>query len=251
MSTCAVMLTRDNADIIEATVRHLLAHVDEVAVTDHRSVDGTREMLEGLPVLLGTLDSWPFPGDTEWTRLSVTAMERGHEWALVVDADEIWHPTSERGRIGDFLDALPPSCLIASALVFDYVPTAIDDPDEPNPVVRIGWRNRRPSTTKAAGRLRDGVSYARHTFRYSVRYPPTVRGLTVRHFSIRTADQLVSKVRGGLDSFGALGPGFDAGWAQWKGLTDDEIRARFRAEFWSPRPQGDSKLVYDPAPACE
>ena len=49
MITAAVTMVRDEADIIETTVRHMLTQVDVVIVADNRSVDGTREILDSLP----------------------------------------------------------------------------------------------------------------------------------------------------------------------------------------------------------
>lgn len=42
---CAVMLVKDESDIIETTIRHLLWHVDEVIVADNMSTDGTYDIL--------------------------------------------------------------------------------------------------------------------------------------------------------------------------------------------------------------
>ena len=59
MTTAAVTMVRDEADIIETTVRHMLTQVDVVIVADNRSVDGTREIVEQLPVhLLDDPEQW-------------------------------------------------------------------------------------------------------------------------------------------------------------------------------------------------
>ena len=95
------------------------------------------------------------------------------------------------------------------------------------------------------------MSYARHNAWYGgTLSPPTDFGLRVRHFTIRSADQLVHKVRVGMDGYGVPAdapPGGDTGWEHWLGLSDDEIRERFRIDFWSADPVTDG-LVHDPAP---
>ena len=58
MLLCAAAIVRNEADIIEAFVRHNLAVVDRLAVVDHGSFDGTTEILaalvrEGLPLTVG------------------------------------------------------------------------------------------------------------------------------------------------------------------------------------------------------
>jgi hypothetical protein len=48
MTVVGVSMVRDEADIIEATVRHMLANVDHVLVADNGSVDETRGILRAL-----------------------------------------------------------------------------------------------------------------------------------------------------------------------------------------------------------
>jgi hypothetical protein len=84
----------------------------------------------------------------------VEALERGHEWVVPCDADEIWHGVDPEQPITDWLAALPQEVTIVKADVFDHVPTA-DDPREENPVERIGFRCIRPNKKKVACRLTE------------------------------------------------------------------------------------------------
>ena len=57
MRLVGVSMVRNEADIIEAFVRHNAAVLDALVVVDHGSVDGTREILfalrdEGLPLAI-------------------------------------------------------------------------------------------------------------------------------------------------------------------------------------------------------
>ena len=57
MNATAIALARNDADIIEAFVRHHLTYVDLLVVVDNASFDGTREILEalrqeGLPLMI-------------------------------------------------------------------------------------------------------------------------------------------------------------------------------------------------------
>jgi glycosyltransferase involved in cell wall biosynthesis len=252
MSTCAVMVARDEADIIEATVRHTLWHVDEMIVADHRSVDGTREILEQLPVVLRIVKERAFHGDNIWTMLATQARSRGHDWVLVVDADDIWHVTSTAALpISNYLDAAPADVECVSGYSYNHIPTARDNPDENNPVLRIHWRQRTPDARKVACRLRPGFRYAKHNGWYGDMQAPVSPGLTVRHFTIRSEEQLVRKIRNGLDGYSVeagMPVGADNGWQQWKGLDDNQIRGQFRIRFSSSNPEVDRTLIEDPAP---
>ena len=57
LCTLAISMIKNEADIIEASIRHNLAYVDLMVVIDNASTDGTREILEamrqeGLPLLI-------------------------------------------------------------------------------------------------------------------------------------------------------------------------------------------------------
>jgi len=253
MSVAAVMVARDEADIVEATVRHALWYVDELICADHRSIDGTRDILAGLPVTLFDVTERGFDGDSIWTWLAREAHARGHDWLLVNDADDIWHVNSELDiPVREYLATLDEQVLVVSGDSTNQIPTSGDDDEETNPVLRIVWRDRDPDAAKVACRLRPDFSYGRHGGWYGgvMKRPDIFRGLAVRHFTIRTAEQLVRKVRDGMDGMSVeagMPEGFDESWGQWKGLTDDDIRARFYERFWSDDPDRGG-LVYDPAP---
>jgi len=150
MSTCAVMLVRDEADMIEVTVSHLLSQVDEVVVTDHRSVDGTREILERLPVILHRDDELATEQSKKMTAMAKEALRRGHSWVVPCDADEIWLGP---GRIADCLAGIGGKWMVVTGAMYNHVPTE-NDPDDPNPARRLGHRREQPKNIKVACRLR-------------------------------------------------------------------------------------------------
>ncbi len=246
------MVARDEADIIEATVRHLLWHADEVIVMDHRSTDGTREILEGLPVEVRSDDELGFWQEERTTALAMEALRRGHEWVIPCDADELWHVRDAPGlRVADYLGQVRRATFVYGCL-YDYVPTAVDEVAEANPVRRLGWRKRNHTCLKVACRLRADLKITMGNHDAEVAGETVADyGLDIRHYSYRAEGQFLRKVRVGLDSYSVeagMPPGFDIGWAQWRGLTDDEIVAAFRARFWSADPESDPSLIYDPAP---
>jgi glycosyltransferase involved in cell wall biosynthesis len=90
-----VTMVRDEADIIEITLRHLLAQgLDHLLVADNMSRDGTREILDRLATDLPLTvvdDMEPAYYQSEkMTVLANRAAENGAEWIVPFDADEMW-----------------------------------------------------------------------------------------------------------------------------------------------------------------
>ncbi len=92
----AVSTIMNEADIIEATVRHLFAEgVDHVYIADGLSTDGTRDILDDLartaPLTVIT-DDQPYHYQPKWIdRLAALAASEGHEWIIPFDGDEFWY----------------------------------------------------------------------------------------------------------------------------------------------------------------
>jgi hypothetical protein len=105
------LLCRDVADVVDAHLAfHLNAGVDFVIATDHRSEDGTTEILERyardglLHVIREESEEFRQP---EWvTRMArLAATDFGADWVVNSDADEFWWP---RGAdLKDLLSAVP------------------------------------------------------------------------------------------------------------------------------------------------
>ncbi len=258
MTVCALMVVRDEADIIRPVIEHTLEHVDEVLACDHRSSDGTRAILYDLDrssprVTVRESLRFGFYGDEIRTWLAAEAFHLGHDWGLIVDADDVWYVADaldqQSTRVGDILDALPADWRAVSGFSYNHVPTGLDATNDPNPLTRIGWRRRDSDALKVACRLRPDLRFRNHNAWYDgVLEPPAARCLAVRHFTIRTAGQLVRKVEAGIECFQAEPTeGHDA-WDEWLELDATAIRARFEAEFWAADPRADASLIYDPAP---
>lgn len=267
MSTCAVMLVKDEADVIEATVRHLLTQVDEIIVSDNLSTDGTREILETLPVVLKTDAEPGYYQASKTTKLAALALGLGHEWVVPCDADEIWYSTF--GRLGDVLAAHVNVDLV-TAEMYDHVPTSEDDLAVADPTVRIGWRRRnRGALPKVACRLSPGlrIQMGNHNARVGGRSPVVHEwGVTIRHFPYRSKEQFVSKAINGAAAYAAAGRDIPETFGgHWRGygkmIADHGPQAGydwFHAWFYSDDPplppaacrtDGTSeKLLHDPAP---
>jgi hypothetical protein len=141
MRLVAVSVVKNEADIIEAFVRHTLAWVDRHLVFDHDSTDGTREILqalqtEGLPLTLFRDDA---PGHLQQARSNhltrLAAEAHAADWILPLDADELLEGPG-RPQLEAALRQAGPAQPVTLPLL-DYCPTPEDNPAESNPVLRL------------------------------------------------------------------------------------------------------------------
>jgi len=152
MRLVAVSIVKNEADIIEAFVRHTHAWVDHHLVFDHDSTDGTRDILqalraEGLPVTLYTDDAIGKLQQFRSNHLSrLAARELDADWIIPLDADELLGGP-DRAALEHALAATPPG-ISRSLPLLNYVATATDPAGEPNPAVRLQYCETGPLHTR-------------------------------------------------------------------------------------------------------
>lgn len=230
MHTIGISMLKDEADIVEATVGHMLGQVDAVIVADNNSTDDTREILDKLAAvsdgrLLVVDDPDPAYRQSEkMTALALRArLEFGAEWLIPFDADEWWY--SPFGRIADVLGEVWSQWLVAPATVYDHMATAVDV--GVTPVERMIWRRfEHLPLPKVACRWREDLIIQQGNHGATYRGEPTVRPdrlLIVRHFPYRSVEQFVRKVRNGAAAYRAMADvpaAVGAHWRQWGDLLD-------------------------------
>jgi hypothetical protein len=180
MRLVMTLLVRDEADVIDTHIAyHLAAGVDCVIATDHRSVDGTTEILEsyardGHVHLIRRDDehiqqsAWM----TEMARLAAT--EHGADWVLNSDADEFWWPAA--ASLKDALAAVPDTHGIVYAISRVFVPrpgtewfpermtvrlelpAAINDPATPYRHVAKVAHRAHPASSSCRGTIASAAS---------------------------------------------------------------------------------------------
>lgn len=259
MTVIGVSMVRDEADIIGHTVRHMLRHVDEVIVADNGSIDGTRETLEQIDrcTIVDDLEV-AYYQSRKMSALAARAATEGADWVVPFDADEFWLPHT--GTIKQALEALDDHIVMCDVALTDHVATA-DDPDDPNPVTRMGWRRTQQAPLcKVAIRPLPGVEI--HQGNHGATFPtmpspasaPDV--LQVRHFPYRSPEQMVRKALNGREAYAATDlPSYTGQhWRRYAALVDqggpETLHDVFHQWFWSKSPATDPTLVYDPVPAC-
>ncbi len=129
------MKVRNEADVIEANLRHHLAHgVDFFVVTDNGSDDGTREILQRWQDA-GLMEVFDEPDEDFWSRAHgwVTRMARvaadrhAADWVLHADADEFW--VAPAGSLKAALGSVPDRYQVVLAPRPEFLPRP--DGEEP------------------------------------------------------------------------------------------------------------------------
>lgn len=244
MSAWAVFRVKDEADVIAQSVAWALEQFDHVLVADNGSTDGTVEIVEQLGVELVHDPEVGYYQSAAMSALADVARVRGAQWVVCVDADEFW--CADEGTVAERLAALPAEALIAQAPLFDHVAT-------PGHALSP-WRRTAPAPLpKVAFRAVPGlvVGQGNHSVSFpDVRDPLTVTGaLEVRHFAIRSPEQMIRKARNGAAAYAATDLPADVGahWRQWGALSDEQLREVFATYYHSAHPAAD-ELIYDPVP---
>lgn len=143
MSVWAVTTVKNEADIIGATIAHLLAEgIERVFVYDGMSTDGTREVLAGFDQVTVWEDADPIHRQPKrMTELADLAVEQGAEWIIPFDADEFWCPTSPLSTIEEALNFLPASVTKVHAAMWQHKDWDWREPThKPLGKVALRWR---------------------------------------------------------------------------------------------------------------
>lgn len=268
----AIMLVKDERDVIGHTIYHLLMEgCERVIVKDNLSTDGTRSILEGLQeatagqVLVLSDDQLAYYQSEKTTGLLQFAQRLGYTWVIPCDADEIWH--SHYGTLAEVIAAHDRDFDVIPAELYDHISTS-SDPADADPFRRLGYHFREPGALpKVAVRTRldmvieQGNHGARHVARPGYSQGPLRwregPGLTIRHFSWRSPEQYLRKITNGARAYAATKLPDDVG-AHWRmfGSPDDEgfaerVTEHFYEWFYVEDPEGDERLIFDPAPVAD
>lgn len=204
------LLVRDEADIVEEHLEyHLGAGVDFVIATDHRSEDGTTEILESYEragVLRLVREGAEFARQSEWqTRMArLASTEHAADWVINSDADEFWWPRG--ASLKGVLDSVPARYGTARALVRNFAPLRADsgpflermtvrlaisaptnDPATPfKPVAKVAHRSDPAVVVKDGSHRVFGLP----SRQFSAWFP-----LEILHFPLRSEEQCARKYR--------------------------------------------------------
>jgi hypothetical protein len=241
MQIHGVAMVRNEADLIEAFVRHNAGVVDALHVVDHRSEDGTREILEdlmmqGLPLTLERYDGAAQRQPEIVTRLARGAFAAGADCVVPLDADEFL----KIPRRSEFERAIRSFgneyCAVMQWQT--YVPDAMPAYAHPLAAARKrrateahGLRKvvltrafaRTPQAVVGAGNhtvLMEGPGQDLATNPARLALLPAHLG-ALAHFPVRSATQLVRKINVGWQAHVAAGRDDAALAYHWRELYED------------------------------
>lgn len=260
MTTFGITRSKNEDDIIEGSMRRMLRQVDHIIIGDN-STDDTRKILErlvdeGLPITL--LDDYRRNVEQRevMTDYAQMAAWMGAEWVCPFDIDEVWFVPG--GRIGDALLELPDAVCAVVASNVTHCCTDADDPDEPDPMTRMGWRDRNVLPLgKVACRARPDltIDHGNHVAHFESRVDTVEGGLIeIRHFPYRSPEQFIKRVEGAWPTLRDSGLPESHGthmWAYGRCLDEhgpDGLRSWFRDGMFFTDPASNPELVYDPCP---
>lgn len=256
MTTTAIMMVRNEIDLLPGVVLHTLGEVDNMIIADNLSTDGTTRMLHllaaSLPITVIDDTDPAYTQSQKMTRLAAMAADRGAEWIVPVDADELWYTCG--GRIRDLLADCDSSTRLFHARLFNHFSTLVD-PYHEDPFRRLEWRQETPAALgKVAFRWEDGATIAMGNHSVDLPSQPTpVGGLDIRHFPYRTPEQFIAKALQGAAAL-ALTDLPESTGAHWRGyarihqrLGDQGLVDVWNEHFRYSAPW-ESGLIRDPAP---
>jgi hypothetical protein len=204
---------RNEADIIEASVLHLLDQgIDEVWLYDGMSTDGTRDILATLPVHVlddtGLFHRQPLLT----TELAHLAGAAGATWIVPWDIDEFWVATNG-GTVKDTLLSLPADVGRVAADMYQH----------------LNWEWREPAAKplpKMAFRYNPAASV--HNGNHDVDGIPGYRAnghLQIRELQYRGFEHFCRKIEERCQTLDpALGAGEGGHHTQYRGWTVEQLR---------------------------
>lgn len=145
----AVATVRNEADIIEASIRHQLAEgAAMVLVCDGRSGDGTRDILQDLKEETGGRVLWydddkDYHDQPYWTdAMASIAEDKGAQWVVPFDADELHYAAEPDQTLADALALVPDDIDAVTFAMYQHL-------DWwwrlklPKPMRKVAWRTGR------------------------------------------------------------------------------------------------------------
>ena len=235
-----IAMVKNEADVIEAFVRHNLGFMDALAIVDNDSIDGTREIViqlqqEGLPIIL-----FDDPVVAHFQAEIVTSVYRKvvpnfkPRFVFLLDADEFIVASSREALYAQLRTMRPGTQ--AQYCLRTYVPAPTGpEGDASDPLRSITHRkvNERPVwkaviVTDPKIDMKLKVQNGNHFVWYAGRLLRRVklRDVVIAHFPVRSVDQITAKVLVGCIAMWERGRHrLDVGLAtHWKALYERIIR---------------------------
>lgn len=265
MKLVAIGMVKDEVDVIGRTIDHLFGQgVDEILLLENASTDGTWEVVRDLrdapQYAPGRITVYPdhevgYFQSRKMTWLAAEALERGADWIVPFDADELW---TAPGGLAAFFEERRPQVGVVRFPNFNHYRTSRDPGG--HPFDAMGWRSAEPlSLPKVAFRAQRVVVEAGNHGVSGARGDEIVAGPgggRIHHYPYRSVEQFVRKARNGSAAYAATDLPRSTGqhWREWGDVLREHgeagLRAWFEDAFVYDDPEA-SGLVYDPPPYAD
>lgn len=196
---------RNEADIVEAFVRHHASLVDWLVLLDNGSTDATADILgslkrEGAPISLYRADTTIVTQAAHNTFLLRQAVALAADWVLCLDCDEFVDARRASLPLRPYLAAVPAAVDCLELALVNYHATAADDPDELIVPRRVRHRSEPSNIPKVFVRSRLAVrgatvAHGNHSVSLAGQAVRSVRApdLLLAHYPMRSGWQMLAK----------------------------------------------------------
>jgi len=216
-------MVKNEADIIDAFVSHLLALFDVIEIVDHGSTDGTREFLADVADRYPNVRIYDLKVKGYIQALTMNFLAerseqlRDVDWLFLLDADEFL-PFADRASFAEALLQLAPAPVIEMPWInavptryWEYRVTLTPEtpfwlPTHPSPYEKVAYQ---PRLLRDKPIWIDQGNHALLSFRGGEPLKATAAGFHVIHIPVRSADQFVLKLRQGVSAYQQLGKNRD------------------------------------------
>jgi hypothetical protein len=277
MRLLGVAMVRNEADVVEAFVRHNLGVLDGLAIVDHASIDGTSSILaklraELLPLTVERDVDPAYQQSATMSALARKALARdGADFVFALDADEFLKVPA-RGRLEEALAEVPAGTH-AVLHWHSYVPDSLDSASTPFGPGHLWWRVKHEGKTAykvVVGRSfldhpQDRIGMGNHLVESADGAPPQPHArlrqeiAALAHCPVRSRDQFVSKIVVGYLAHLLARPSERRLALHWRELYAEvtaradfdetrlrEIAGTYGAKTKSRRPLAEVELIEDP-----
>ncbi len=209
MRIVGIAMVKNEADIIEAFVRHNLRFLDGLWLIDHDSFDGTEKILaklqaEGLPLNIEHEAELGFLQAEKTTSLCHKAFSAtSADFMFVLDADEFIR-VATRKKLEALLAGLPPG-IPALVPTQTSVPTTSDGAQDSSPPIRITRRLALEalvvhkviipySVMQDPGYLISPGNHSVFSLEKTIKHAQLTREVSLAHYPVRSEAQLITKI---------------------------------------------------------
>jgi len=263
-----VMLIRDEGDIIHSHLRwHYRLGLRNFVILNNRSADDTLERIgrfqaDCSDAEVHVIDD-PVIGyyqSSKTTAAATIARDRfGVDWVIPLDADEVLtvHGTELGVTLASLAQAGKDYVMVHRC---DYCISSEDDPGQPDPLMRLRFRQPYLTPTpKVFVRFRDGMTIEGGNHwastgdgRRLAGVSGLQHGMMLRHFPLRSRDQIRRKIINGGEALAAA-PDLDAKFGDfWRSSIaiyqreGESFIDRYPQWFYQCESLSPERLVYDP-----